>query len=212
MKKSVVTLVLAAALLVSMIGMASAVSQTWYLDSDSHPAGERYMWKNDTLNCSGQVNVGLLPRTWVADKPAQCDVTFPSGTWNGQLKWEAGIALSDNVYYRIGIYNSTTNTFTIRGYNYTLLSLALSTDPVTEPFSITTDEPFTVHEGEYLAFQFKSASISIGRDIITDGDSWIKSPDSDPGYPVPEFSTLLLMSTGLLALAGYVGLRRRRNV
>lgn len=39
----------------------------------------------------------------------------------------------------------------------------------------------------------------------------LTSPASDPGYPVPELSTLILFSTGLLTLAGYVLLARRRK-
>lgn len=34
-----------------------------------------------------------------------------------------------------------------------------------------------------------------------DKDSYIISPDSDPGYPIPELNTLVLLSIGLIALA-----------
>ena len=37
------------------------------------------------------------------------------------------------------------------------------------------------------------------------------SPSSDPGYPVPELSTLFLLSIGLLTLAGYVLLTKKRK-
>jgi len=33
---------------------------------------------------------------------------------------------------------------------------------------------------------------------------------TDPGYPVPELSTIILFSMGLLLLGGYVWLKRRR--
>jgi len=39
----------------------------------------------------------------------------------------------------------------------------------------------------------------------------VTSPSSDPGYPVPELSTFILLSTGLIALAGYVLLTKRRK-
>jgi len=39
--------------------------------------------------------------------------------------------------------------------------------------------------------------------------SHVDSPNTDPCFPVPEQSTLILTSTGLLALAGYVLLRKR---
>jgi hypothetical protein len=40
-------------------------------------------------------------------------------------------------------------------------------------------------------------------------DSYIGSPYSDPGYPIPELSTMILFGMGLLMIVGYVGLRRR---
>jgi hypothetical protein len=42
-------------------------------------------------------------------------------------------------------------------------------------------------------------------------NSKLQSPSSDPGYPYPELPSLLLFSTGLLALAGYVLLTKRGN-
>ena len=42
-----------------------------------------------------------------------------------------------------------------------------------------------------------------------DRDSYIKSPSTDPGYPIPELPTLILFSAGLIILAGYVVLKRR---
>lgn len=41
--------------------------------------------------------------------------------------------------------------------------------------------------------------------------SSLTSPSSSPAYPVPELSTLILFSTGLLTLAGYVVLTKRRR-
>lgn len=42
-------------------------------------------------------------------------------------------------------------------------------------------------------------------------NSYVKSPTTDPGFPIPELSTLILFSSGLLALAGYALKRRKSN-
>ena len=54
-KKGIVAFLLAAALLVSMVGMASAATIWFYLDSDKDTGGsEQYiMWKEDKTNCNG---------------------------------------------------------------------------------------------------------------------------------------------------------------
>jgi hypothetical protein len=44
-----------------------------------------------------------------------------------------------------------------------------------------------------------------------DKSSYVKSPTADPGYPIPELSTLILFSSGLLALAGYALKTRKSN-
>jgi len=44
-----------------------------------------------------------------------------------------------------------------------------------------------------------------------DKNSYVKSPTADPGYPIPELSTLILFSSGLLALAGYALKKRKSN-
>ncbi|KAF5428058.1 Cohesin domain-containing protein [Candidatus Methanophagaceae archaeon] len=44
-----------------------------------------------------------------------------------------------------------------------------------------------------------------------DKNSYVKSPSADPGYPIPELSTLILFSSGLLALAGYALKKRKSN-
>ena len=41
--------------------------------------------------------------------------------------------------------------------------------------------------------------------------SHVTSPSSDPGYPIPELSTVILFGVGLLVISGYVAWRRIRT-
>jgi hypothetical protein len=215
--KAVATFAVAAVVLVSMVSMASADSQTWYLDSDEHFTGY-YMWKGSDSECDGQIDVSLLglgeSLLWIADEPAECDVTFPAGTWTGQLEWSAGLLIVGLlVDYSIGVYDPATGQFTADGGTSTQLlvvPLDLSSGTTTT-FSIAADS-FTVPEGKYLAFQFSPlVHIDVARSILTQGDSWIQYPYDQPPYPVSELSTIALFSTGLLALAGFVVYRRKRR-
>ena len=67
-----------------------------------------------------------------------------------------------------------------------------------------------MQEGEYLAFKVTNLDQVL---IIEteEGASWISSPSADPGYPIPELPTIVLMSTGLLALTGFVVKRYSRR-
>jgi hypothetical protein len=66
--------------------------------------------------------------------------------------------------------------------------------------------------GEHLMLALKWYPVSGSPDLVVTFGSGTKlaSPSTDPGYPVPELSSLILFSVGLLALAGYVVYRRRK--
>ncbi len=82
--------------------------------------------------------------------------------------------------------------------------------------SLIPDEPFTVKKDGRFAIEIlwqsdDQGNLEIHCNPSGEYASKATSPSSDPGYPVPELSTLILFSLGLLVLAGYVGLRRKRN-
>ncbi len=68
---------------------------------------------------------------------------------------------------------------------------------------------FTVPNGKYIAFKIKASGASFT--VTTIGNSYVTWPGATPDYPVPELPTIVLMSTGLLALAGFVVYSRSRN-
>lgn len=50
-----------------------------------------------------------------------------------------------------------------------------------------------------------------GTQTCNDEGHWGDCAKDEPENPVPELPTIVLFSIGLIALAGYVGLRRRKN-
>jgi hypothetical protein len=80
-------------------------------------------------------------------------------------------------------------------------------------FSISGAGPFTVPEGGRFALEIEWVSAANGNleiycNLPDRRASQIASPSSDPGYPIPELSTLVLLGVGLLMIVGYVALRR----
>jgi hypothetical protein len=201
MKKNIVALLLAAALLISMVGVASA-SIKWDLDSGT----PLIMWK-PAHGESGAVSfTDGNSKVWRADEDAKPagGVYFPPDQWQGRLTTNedlAGMYTVDIGYSNSGGSGFVSNGNTGSQSSYDALVGASN-------FKIAAAE-FTVPQGKYLAFKVTASGASF--DVDTDGSSYVMWPSFDPDYPYPELSTLVLLSVGLLTLIGYVGLRRRRN-
>ena len=166
----------------------------------------------------GDDKITLAPgkRVWFyADQVAVCDVTFPAGSWDVAY-WvktlstgEANTRLTTRLCY---VSSDGTETRVKGGFNS--ISYSASLQENVEP--LVPDDSFTVPQGGRLAIEVLWSSSAAGNLEIhctPSGNPVSKttSPSSDPGYPVPELSTLILFSVGLLVLVGYVGLRRRNN-
>jgi LPXTG-motif cell wall-anchored protein len=65
--------------------------------------------------------------------------------------------------------------------------------------------------GDYLALRVFNSSSSTPYTVVTDGNSWLSSPATDPGYPLPEMSALILLGIGLAGLGGYILVRRKKE-
>ncbi|MFC1937114.1 hypothetical protein ACFLWY_00980 [Chloroflexota bacterium] len=58
-----------------------------------------------------------------------------------------------------------------------------------------------------------TANVKIGYNntMGQEDDSWCQTPTNDPGYPVPELPTLILLSAGLAAAFIYLTIRKRKT-
>ena len=197
-RRCVLTLVVVAAvLLLSMVGMVSA-TQTWKLSND------HVMYKDlsftgafVTISASGSY-------IWTANEAAQCDVGFAAKNWTGFLRFYQYTGVPP---YRIEIGYSDANgaNFVSKGTN--------DVSGANKNFNITADA-FTVTLDKYLAFQVTntgSYSFTLATKPLADDASEVSYPEDSPAYPVPELPTVLLMGIGVLALVGYVVLMRRKE-
>jgi len=178
-------------------------SQSWYLHNDSE------MYKGDQTKTEGNITINHSEsHIWIADSPAQTDVTFPvnGNNWSGQITFVSVPANGDT--FKVEIGNSSGGTdFTLGGPQATLTG-----DGIKSVFSFeTTAVAFTVPAGNYLALNLTNENTSFDYKVQTGMTrSYVSSPGTDPGYPVPEWSTLTLVSVGLLVLTGYLWLRKKK--
>ena len=201
------TFILVALLLVSSVTTANAVSQSWYLTDDSTgvPAGADYFMDKGSGTGTGDVPIGMLwICEWVPNEPAAvtCDM---SGTWKTHIEF-SGIPEAETAMFMAVLGVLTEG----GGYTKGAADKELTSEDNIFDVDITTSD-HEIKPGEYLFLDVMMEWGSGDEEIVvTNGESYISSPGTDPGYPVPELSSLVLFSVGLLAFAGYVLVIRRK--
>jgi len=187
MKRSIIATILAATVLISMAGMASAAG-TWYLNNDS-------VMYQDGSNVSGYVPIGIGgSNVWLAEYATPDAINF-----NGSTVTMLITALSCTV--QIGYSNGSNSNFTAGSSTQTLPIYPGS--PVHVEFD---DVNFTVPAGNYLAINVTNTGES-ALIVETKGVSTLHYY-GPAVYPTPEFATFALVGIGLI---GLVALGRRRT-
>jgi len=221
-KKAVVSFLVAAVVLVSVVGTASAVSIKWYMtDNDvGVPTGAQYWMTRGER--SGQTGDFFWLHNsdsfiWSANESAQCDVSFCGAQWSVLLDFSSDggecdgwLQSTETITARVGILNHTTHEFTEIGSNS---ASGYNTGCHSWNAAVTINinsAAFTVPQGDYLALQISMDNGEVQLDQ-TGSNSWVKSPTCGDPYPTPELPTLVLFGTGLLALAGFVLYNRRKE-
>lgn len=151
---------------------------------------------------------------WYAENAAQCDLGFGEHNWVIHIYHEkiddeeAGKVLYADVY-KVASDGTVTH---LAGGNV----ITATGDP-TERDIVCYDNGSTYQDfvtGERLGIRISGNFTTTDKLTVYyyyGNPSNLTSPATDPGYPVPELSTLILFSTGLFTLAGYVLLTRRRK-
>ena len=215
-------LVLAMVVLASVHVVGATGEVTWHLRKDTatgfdYPSGhvsDKIMTKDEpTSGTATWVKFDSGKESWwYTTQSAECDLTFPAGDWS--VTFLTQLDTTDDKGKSLEIYLwklSETGTATeitsvseevdIKGERTHSVTLAASN--------------VDVDKGERMALSFTWAPDATKRVWIgcdsTERDSTLKSPSSSPAWPVPELSTLILFSVGLLVLAGYVALRRNNK-
>ena len=207
--KTAVGLCLALMLLFSMTTLALAATgvQQWYLDSVSSSAGYE-MEKKDGPGDDGQSgSVTIDPGNstiWLADQAAVSDVTFPGGSWYIYVNTDSDWGTDGNLCEaKVGGWDTIGGWYDIPA---TIGTLYFAGNIVIVEYQA---DPATIYQGDYLALEIKNND-SVTHLIYTDGASALRSPDTDPGYPVAEAVSGALLGLGLVGLAGYAGWKRRK--
>ena len=207
----------------------SSPVQTWYLTSETKPTGattandglthvkNNLMHKGSRTGSGTYFDMNSTEVAWFyADTGAEKSIGF------GELPWEAYVrteALEDdevehNLKVEICKLANVTGDVTV---------IASHTQQLTEVgtkhlWSITCEDNATTIQdfstGDWLAVRLswdcETDALRIHYEAEAGSDSYIESPLSDPGYPIPELSTVILFGMGLLVIAGYVAWRRIR--
>jgi hypothetical protein len=221
-------------------------SQNWKLDhiSSGLPnSPSPYVMQNSRYYNGQTGSVSILTGNfafWIADQPADGDVTFPDGRWDVDLKVDANFAnfLKANEHL-IPIPGDPD------GYGYAWLVQVGDYNPtngVYSPFSmyelsVTNSKPqygiknstivemqgpaATVLDTHYLAIRVLNPSSNTLDATIYTGlqptepfnlPSCVTSPQTDPGYPTPEIAAGILLGAGVLGAGGFILLRRKDSL
>ena len=150
---------------------------------------------------------------WYAEYPAQFDgVTFGEDNWIVNISHSDPGASPCTIFANVSKVDDTTGKVTYLANG----NESASSSGVT--IFTCYDNPNTnqiFNTSERLALQIyhnRTNTFRIYYYNATNGKySNLTSPSTDPGYPVPELSTLILFSAGLLILAGYAYMGRRNK-
>ena len=201
-------------------------TQTWYLTSEPNATGtptanDGLTHKKDNLmhkgSRSGDGTSFSLPSDEVAwfyaDTGAECDLGFGVQPWEAHIRTE-GIEddeLWHNLTVEICKLDNGTGDVTVLASHTQQLTAVGSKHLWNITCNTTTTQDFST--GDWLAVRLSwdcdTDPLQIYYNATAGSDSYVESPSSDPGYPIPELPTVILFGFGLLVIAGYARWLRR---
>jgi hypothetical protein len=194
--------------------------QTWYFTNDSATgptwSGATYN-RNMTKGVEGEdEKITLAPgdRVWFyAGQLAECNVSFSAGAWNVSY-WVKTLDATESGTTLYTILQNITSggNSTVTG-NEKAISYSGNIQENVESLDAGI---FTVpKDGRFAIEVFWPTGAAGGLEVYCNPQgkhsSHVTSPSSDPGYPIPELPTVILLGVGLLVITGYVVLRRNRR-
>lgn len=215
--KALVLAAVVGLLVLSVAGVASAAfPQQWFLDSDAHPAGlsgAKVMVQNSSASANGSVLIADgASQIWCANNPTLADLTFPTGPecgsgWRIQFK----LANTDQPWGGTGQGIVQIGEWDVAAQQFNpFITTVYDAELTSQVWVILTQtQPGTVHANNYLALRINNTDVN-DHNILGCADSYVMSPCCDPGYPIPEIAAGILLGLGLIALAAFVYLRRKR--
>jgi len=223
MKRTIVLVLsivaLVSALFIGATATATAASpnpgpQTWQLDTETSTPGY-VMEKTGGPNDDGQTGYVDIASSgsviWFADEAAVYDVTFVSGAWVIELATDADWGTNgDDCTVDVGEYDGTSFT-----------SFSMASDSVFEWNEATRSYILrvevqsgseTIYTGNWLAIEVTNND-SVSHTVYTgefEDASCVRSPQTDPGYPLPEIAAGILLAGGIIGLVSFMAIRRKK--
>ena len=205
------------------VPMVSATGEvTWHLRNDvaagfDYPAGHEYdrnMTKESpTSTRATWFKIGPENESWwYANHPTECNLTFPAGEWNVTFSTQLDTTIDKGKHVEIRLWrlfeNGTAADFVAESGLIDIKGVRLHT-------VLLQADAIDIDKGDRIAISFKWASdaseqVWMGCNGVA-RDSTLTSPPNSPAYPIPEPLTIVLISTGLLMLAGYAYMGRRNR-
>ena len=232
LRRLIGVLVLAMVVLVMVQVVGAETAQTWYLTSNAKPGGaptasdslahakDNLMHKDEWAGTGTSFYLTpAKPAAWFyADTGAEYDLGFGEHSWKAYIRTEE-IKTGDEAgtHLKVSVCKlDTGGSVTVLAEKSIELTVA-SAYTLWEIICEDTAGPQDFNAGDWLAVRLwwtdapEAKRLYIYYEAKNERDSYIKSPSTDPGYPVPELSTFILLSIGLITLTGYVLLTRRRK-
>ena len=206
--KPMAILLLVGALILSMTAIVTADSQQWFLNSSNHStvSANKVMEKSGTPTSSVTINQSTSV-IWLTENAATADVTFSSGSWFVYLEttedWGADCDISIGGWDVSNTGNEWYDISTSTGTKFSFSSGILTVEVQTGSG--------TISNGDYLALKIENTSSSNNHDVVTDGDSYMLSPSTDPGYPIPDIAAGILLGLGLIVMGGFLVIAKRKQ-
>lgn len=205
--------------LVMVSSLAAATATTWYLDNATHKTETNYKVMCQDVPCGGTADV-IIPsgqcQSWASDQPAAVNVNFAKNGWAGNLDTALGTVELKPYKYPSDLGYENGNTFPpniqINGNTTFVASAFFGVDVGTMIASDPSqDGNFTVPAGSFLVFRVCNVGdLGLNMDLLTNGVSWILSPEASDPFPLPELAVGALSLAGLGAV-GFVVLRNRKE-
>lgn len=209
------------------ITLATMEGQTWYLTPETKPddaptandslthVRDNLMHKGSGSGTGNHFDLNYTEVAWFyADTGAECGLGFGENAWKAHIRTE-GIEddeIGHNLTVEICRLDNGTGDVTVIANHTEQLTEVVSKHlwNITCENNESTTQDFNT--GDWLAVRLSwdcpTDEFRIHYKAEADSDSYIESPSSDPGYPIPELSTFVLVGVGLLVFVGYFGLRR----
>ena len=211
----------------ALTATSSATSQTFrvhdtnYVDASHIAAADGTTHSCDkamdkTTGCSGSektLNITSTSTAWWYNDAAQVNSTFGESPWWSKIYYTSDYDGTVTTIMYLVRDNGTIIKQLADGSKVFSAASSRTLDNTECADNTSTNQDFNVGQRLAVRISYSGTGNFTIHYASLDACSHIDTPETDPGFPVPELPTIILMSTGLLALAGFVlySRSRRRN-